>query len=133
MPIAKKLLTSGRVDRAACLQTNLKVIATSKGKGGSRRPGAIFQRGNRDGDIAIHPKTKRSKLKSKTLPSAGQETDAAAATSRTAVRDHQTGKARRIQRRTSERGTLAGVINPGTRAVSMASVRHPSSAGSSVA
>jgi hypothetical protein len=24
-------------------------------QGGSRRPGAIFQSGNRDGDIAIHP------------------------------------------------------------------------------
>jgi hypothetical protein len=29
-------------------------MAFRQSKGGSRRPGAIFQRGNRDGDIAIH-------------------------------------------------------------------------------
>ena len=36
------------------LPTNSQVVALSKRKGGSRRPGAIWQGGNRDEDIAIH-------------------------------------------------------------------------------
>ena len=30
-------------------------MTCNRGLGGSRRPGAIFPLGNRDGDIAIHP------------------------------------------------------------------------------